>query len=213
MDLRGHDVVVAVADGAYNAPVRLRPYVGATADSNGVTIRGNTATPTNVTIDVSSGTCISGVATPPWQVEGFSLATSGTYCVSANRCRVVLSSMDFRASALAHMRANSNGEVVILTSYSISGGAAAHLRSEIGSSIFVATGITVTLNGTPNFSSGFVEAVLASVVGANSVTFSGAATGPRYYAAGNGVLNTSGAGANYFPGNAAGTVSSGGQYT
>jgi hypothetical protein len=44
------------------------------------------------------------------------------------------------------------------------------------------------------------------------VTFSGNATGARYSALLNGVLYTGGGGANYFPGNAAGSTGSGGQY-
>jgi hypothetical protein len=41
---------------------------------------------------------------------------------------------------------------------------------------------------------------------------SGGATGKRYVAELNGVINTFGGGANYFPGNVAGTTATGGQY-
>jgi hypothetical protein len=44
------------------------------------------------------------------------------------------------------------------------------------------------------------------------VTYSGAATGSRYGAALNGVIQTNGGGATYFPGNSAGSTSVGGQY-
>jgi hypothetical protein len=38
------------------------------------------------------------------------------------------------------------------------------------------------------------------------MTFSGAATGARYYAAGHSVIDTGGGGASYLPGDAAGSV-------
>ena len=43
-------------------------------------------------------------------------------------------------------------------------------------------------------------------------TFSGSATGKRFEATVNGVIYSSGAGASYLPGNAAGTTATGGQY-
>jgi len=49
--------------------------------------------------------------------------------------------------------------------------------------------------------------VLASVL-----TFSGSATGPRYLSATSGHINTGGGGASYFPGNAAGTATTGDYY-
>jgi hypothetical protein len=214
IDLGGFDVTIQVADGAYDANVTLRPYVGRAANGLGVMLRGNTAAPGNVTIDVTSGACISGFATPPWVIDGLSLSTSsaGTYCVSANRCSITLQSMELRASVQAHVRANSNGEVALLASYAISGGAPSHLRSELASSVFVNPGITVTLTGTPVFAASFVEAVITAIVGAASVTYVGTATGKRYNAALNGVITTNNGGANFFPGSVAGTTATGGHY-
>jgi hypothetical protein len=51
-----------------------------------------------------------------------------------------------------------------------------------------------------------------SMVAAALCTFTGAATGKRYDVTENGVISTAGGGANYFPGNAAGTTATGGQY-
>ena len=50
------------------------------------------------------------------------------------------------------------------------------------------------------------------MISAASLTFSGAATGTRYFAALNGIVYTNGGGATYFPGNAAGATATGGQY-
>ncbi|NLS00171.1 hypothetical protein HGP17_25380 [Rhizobium sp. P38BS-XIX] len=70
---------------------------------------------------------------------------------------------------------------------------------------------TVTLSGTPFFQVGFVNCSQARAeIGA--LAFAGAATGPRYSVTENGVINVAGQGANFLPGNTAGSQSSGGQY-
>jgi hypothetical protein len=45
-----------------------------------------------------------------------------------------------------------------------------------------------------------------------NVTFSGAATGARYFANMNSIIQTNGGGANFFPGDSAGSTATGGQY-
>ena len=70
---------------------------------------------------------------------------------------------------------------------------------------------TITLAGTPAFSTCFALVQVCGVLLANS-TFSGSATGTRYTVTLNGVVQTFGGGASYFPGSAAGTTATGGQY-
>jgi hypothetical protein len=48
--------------------------------------------------------------------------------------------------------------------------------------------------------------------GAAAATFTGSATGLRYHVEENSVIETNAAGATFFPGNAAGTTTTGGQY-
>src|SRR5688500_2241633 len=55
LDINAQEVVIQVADGAYNAPVALRPFLG----TGPVTIRGNVTTPANVTITVADAACVS----------------------------------------------------------------------------------------------------------------------------------------------------------
>ena len=64
----------------------------------------------------------------------------------------------------------------------------------------------------PAFSNMFAQASSLSEVYMISMTYSGSATGTRYGASANSVIHTNGAGGSYFPGNAAGSVSTGGQY-
>jgi hypothetical protein len=69
---------------------------------------------------------------------------------------------------------------------------------------------SVTLDGTPDFSDGFISS-FQSVVTVNC-TFSGSATGPRYSVGYNGIIETGGAGATYLPGDTAGVENTGGAY-
>jgi hypothetical protein len=73
--------------------------------------------------------------------------------------------------------------------------------------------VTVTLTGTPAFSTAYAcSQYTSTIVMTTPMAFSGSATGPRYVAILNGVINVAGGGANFFPGNSAGSVSTGGQY-
>lgn len=73
-------------------------------------------------------------------------------------------------------------------------------------------GGTTTLTGTPAFSGAFAAAYNGACIKGQSVTYTGAATGRRYDVQLNGVVNTNGAGANYFPGSTAGSTATGGAY-
>lgn len=107
----------------------------------------------------------------------------------------------------ANLRATGN--------YSITGNATtAHVLlgpGEVQINSTQAPGITVTLIGTPAIGTFvFNSAGQAFMQG---ITFVGGATGARYAAQLNGIIFTGGGGANYFPGNAAGSTGSGGQYS
>lgn len=71
--------------------------------------------------------------------------------------------------------------------------------------------LTITITGTPAFSA-YAGAYFGGILLANGCTFSGSATGSRYSVSSNAVIFTNGAGANYFPGDSAGSVATGGQY-
>jgi len=65
---------------------------------------------------------------------------------------------------------------------------------------------------TPAFPGGFAQAQYGGLTQAFNDIFSGSATGPKFTSTVNGVILTGGAGINYFPGNSAGTIATGGQY-
>lgn len=75
------------------------------------------------------------------------------------------------------------------------------------------TNLAVTLNGTPVWSTGAAYATsCGSILLSISATFSGAASGPRYFANINGNIVTNGSGGSFFPGSTSGTTSTGGIY-
>ena len=94
---------------------------------------------------------------------------------------------------------------------SIDGAAPHHLYADAGGHIFYALG-SVEISGTPTFSFGFAYAQTTGLITSYGINWSGSASGPRYQATLNGVINVNGAGATYFPGDGAGTVANGGQY-
>lgn len=74
--------------------------------------------------------------------------------------------------------------------------------------------ISVTAAAALTLGNAFMSATAGGLVWSSNCTFVGAAlTGARYKVLTNAVINTNGAGANYFPGTVAGSVSTGGIYS
>ncbi len=94
--------------------------------------------------------------------------------------------------------------------YEIVDDAAQHVQADTGGRVDL-SGITVTLTGTPAFTT-FANAKRLGSIVADGTTYSGAATGARYSATLNGIIDTNGAGATALPGDSAGATATGGQY-
>jgi len=148
-----------------------------------------------------------------WDLKGFKVQTTTSGIgVRADRSYLRLSNFNFGTCAGQHIIGFNGAQIDILTNYTISGSAtgASHYLTRYGS-FLNNVGFTVTVTGTPAFAT-FAQSDYASVIECSLSTFSGAATGARYSVGGNAVIQTGGGGASFFPGNAAGTTSSGGQY-
>lgn len=118
----------------------------------------------------------------------------------------------------AHLWANTGGTVGAVAvgtgagrNYTISGGAEFHLLATAGGSISLVDS-TVTITGNPHFSQVFANSNGLGWIGYWGNTFSGSATGTRYFCGTNGVIDTHGGGASYLPGSVSGSTGSGGQY-
>lgn len=213
LDMGIQQVTIQVAAGTY-APIALKSYVGSVFPR----IIGDTATPSNVTISATAGSTNALIATDAgsWEIAGIKFQASGT---SGSGIRVegrshiqISGYCEFGTCAGRHIFAY-KGSVIIAANIRISGGATAFAEAGYpGGIISYTSGYTCTLVGTPAFSNAFALGSMLAVVVINGITFSGAATGPRYLAVTNGIIQTFGTGATYLPGNSAGTTATGGLY-
>lgn len=218
LDIGVYDVTISVAPGTYNegTGVKLKSLVGGGV----VTIRGSGALNTDTQV-FTSGTVLQtqGVfyafgITGRWRVDNlrvYSTASGITAGVLAGgSASLTVGNIDYGSGFTIQIRALDGGSMLIDSSYSISAGAYQHYGSG-QNGVIRAQGLTVSITGAPVFVS-FCTAAQGGAVVALSLTFVGSATGPRYSAQVNGVINTAGAGASYFPGDSAGVSVTGGQY-
>lgn len=215
LDITIYNVTISVGAGTYTAGVTVS---GAWLGSGTVTLQGDTTTPANVIISTTSANCINVRSGGRLTVGGFQLqtTTSGNgIAVDASGIVRVTGKMRFAAMAgYAHMEASRGGSWIFLdTDYDITGATTYHFVAA-DQGYISASGVarTVTITGTPNFSGAFVFSTRLGSVSSVAVTFSGAVTGIRYTGTLLSLVNTFGGGANYFPGNAAGSVATNSVY-
>jgi hypothetical protein len=209
LDCGPYNVTIQVADGTYNAGVTLYPVLG----SGTYALVGNETTPANVTSTLSGIANIIVAIGAKWSIRGMKLSTTGAgaSCIfgSANS-HTTFRNMNFGASTQMHIYAADAAFVIADGNYTISGGATSgHIASTMGSVVII-TGRTITLTGTPALGN-FALCGRGGIIYMPSCTFSGTATGTRYNCFSVGLIETSG-GANYFPGNLAGSTAAGGVY-
>ncbi len=205
LDLSIHNVTIQLGAGTYGAGATISaPWVG----SGSVTITGDLSMPANVIIP--SVACTG--AGSKIRVGGVKFNGSTQLNAQSGGSITISGTTEFGA-ALYHMLAQGFGSIIDGQNavYTVSGGAARHLYALIGGYIQLAAA-TVTVSGTPAFSSAFADAQRLAMINAGSAVFSGAATGVRYTATLNGVIGVGGGGANFFPGSTGGSIATGGQY-
>lgn len=224
LDLNGQVVTVNVAAGTYTGGLTLRKeFVGGAVGNAGVgrNVRfiGDTTTPSNVVISVTGSDAVTAAWGAKFELAGFKIQTTTTgtgISVYFDSEVWVTGKMDFGAvaSGYDHMGATDGGRIYLSTSaYNITGAASGvHMRATRGGIISnYGTAITVTITGTPAFGT-YATATDGGRIMYAGNTFSGSATGPRYFSANNSLINVNGGGANYLPGNSAGSVATGGVY-
>lgn len=206
---------IQLADGTYSTTGnRLRP----TPTGEGVVIQGNAGNAAAVVIQ-TSGTAASGLlykttSEGVYTVQNLTLSSGhSSWLVRADGgAQIAFSNIRFgQADSAAHIRVGPGAQVTVNGNYSIVGSALAHFEV-LGPGQIQGAGRTVTLSGTQHFGTAFALATNCGVIYPTGFTFSGVATGKRYQAEANAVINTAGGGASYFPGNVAGTTATGGQY-
>lgn len=202
LDVATHQVTILVRAGTYVENVVFSGYVG----SKMPILEGDTTTPANVLINPASFVCLLNENRVKWRVRGFKLASATT----GTGIRVVYAdsylefgAMDFGACTSVHVAAWYGGQIWCTENYSITGASAHHWYSlDAGSGINVSSR-TITITGTPAFSTTFAFGTRGSWMVANGNTYTGSATGKRYDLTKAAQMDTSGA---TLPGSVAGTV-------
>ena len=211
LDMGGFDVTIQIANGTWTQALTLKSHAG----EGKIILLGDEGTLTNVTISTTSASCITATEiSGRYAIRGLRLqtTTSGSGIIATgNRVDIEFQNCNFGA-IVDHGISASNGAAIKATGhYTISGGGATHWNILIGATLAV-QGRTITITGTPAFSTAFCAAARGAICTVNGNTFSGSATGVRYDAITNAVIFTSGGGATYLPGGTSGTTATGGQY-
>jgi hypothetical protein len=210
---RRPNVNINVGAGTWGAATLdiLNTPVGA---PSGYRIIGDTTTPANVLFSKANGSFFN---VGPWgslYLSGIRMTlTAPNYSAFATVSgELIFDRCDFGPCTTNgwHVLMNVGGRVNFQTAITISGGALAHVLGP--GSVQWAYGMTVTVTGTPAFGDALIQAEGAGIRQLAGIVWSGAATGKRYSAILNGVINTSGGGASFIPGSVAGTTATGGQY-
>ena len=219
-DLMGSGIIIQLADGTYTNQVTATvPTMAAPINSNTspITITGNAGTPANVHLSMATTSAIVVLGLGAHlRVQNLKITTAGTqsaHLLARNGGIISFKNIIFGAAHASswHIIAEAAGQVAAVGPYTIEGGAFSHILTRYNSLVYVQTVVAVTLTGTPAFTS-FIECAAGAVATIRG-TFSGAATGVRYSGSLLGHFDLNGAGTNYFPGNAAGILTSGAQYT
>ncbi len=210
LDLQSYAITIQVADGTYTGATTFGSYVGSSTTS-GITIQGNISTPANVIISTPSANCfsaLSGVSSGLWIVKDMKLQTTTSgWCIRGGAgAEVRFGNINFGAAGSGHIY-NPNGLLLSISNYAISGSAPYHINTE-GNGITFSYYKTITITGTPAFSTSFAIANYRGSIILEGNTYSGSATGKYYAANSGGWIHSS----TQLPGNAVGTISNGGAY-
>ncbi|QCL81197.1 hypothetical protein CFBP5877_18825 [Agrobacterium tumefaciens] len=212
LDLNGFDVTINMADGYHAAPLTVAKRL---LGNNRVFIRGNVANPANCFLEVTNNNCIVN-SCPGFTVNvggvRFSALNVGS-CLFANGGDIQLGANCLFAGALGgdHFIAINGGTISITANYTVAGGCVNHWHA-YGFGQIICQNVTITISAPIGVTRwcGVATGLLTST----GCTFTNKANvaGATYLVHRNGCVIVEGAGATYFPGTAAGTVATGGQY-
>lgn len=204
MDHRGFNAVITLAAGNYSIGMNYNLDQGPNPNVR-LFLRGQT----NASLVTISGGVNASGPNARLTIEFCTFTTAGI--TANNNAYVDFDNCIFGAMASSqHLFAQNGARIAAAGPYTITGGAIYHAAAQYGGKVIL-DGNTVTVQNTPAFSAAFAYSAQGTI-SAQTVTFSGSATGVRYNAILNGVINTGGAGTTFFPGGTSGTTSTGGQY-
>ncbi|MCT9125417.1 hypothetical protein [Cupriavidus gilardii] len=211
LDLGGYVVTVNVETGTYAAFSANGPVSGAIGATSVLFVGSSSTISTS-----SAPACVFASGGAQFSLSGFVLtnSVSGAANLACSGYGSIISCGASMAFGFAgnHVLAQSGGVITLNSSYAITSGAVgSHFIATNGGAINTASGITGAISGSQGFGI-FALATGLSQINAAGMTFTGTGSGARYNAQTNSMINTAGGGPNYFPGNVAGAVSTGGLY-
>jgi hypothetical protein len=223
-NMNGYDQYIYVADGVYNETVPCQTTNGAGI----VHFVGNPNAPQNVQLtspNTQLACCFYQSGNSSYTYNGFRLSTppAALDCIANNGGQMQINNMRFGPAARYHISCGDSGASTSLwgpSTVTIEAGANAseHMNAQLVGFLSFPVPLSqfwpsLTILGPVNFgafcggdSLGLLQMRYTSITGAAYVT------GAKYSASMNGCVSSVGAGPNYFPGNVAGSVGTGGQY-
>jgi len=216
-NLNGYSVTVHVADGSYQGV-----WCGIINGTGTVSYIGNVATPSACIVSNSTGPAF-GIAGTSYVIRGFKLLSSGNsggqlsgngvWCIGNGQC--VIYEVEVGYCINFHFVADS-GYICLVGPITVTATAGnAHMHALDGSYITSPWPNSTAINITaPINIASWAGCTTSSTMAVRYSPYNGAAnvTGQKFNVSGNGVMNVFGNGVNYYPGNIAGVLSSGGQY-
>lgn len=212
-DLNGNSVTIQLANGTYGQAI-LNDRIPGQTGSSSITINGSaTAGAVSIAASANGQGLVAVIGGAIINLSGITI-TSGSFtgCIGILcypfSTALIGSNVTFGAMPGGTHIQCQQGQVQ-LTNYTISGSATQHFVAAGGYIQLLGVG---TVTGSPSFTTFATSQNLGSIIGSATASYSGSATGTRYSCIMNGVINTLGAGASFFPGSVAGSTANGGQY-
>jgi hypothetical protein len=211
LDASIYNITINIGTGTF-APLNITT---APLGGLGVIINGNGSANTTVASSAGNTSAIAVGVPVSLTIQNLAVAAAGDAnshgLVGSAPAQITLGAdVAFGTVTGGHMRLMNSCHMLAIANYKITGnfGFGGHVKTESGG-VFEGYALTVTITGSPVWPSAFVLADTGSTQIWYSFTFSGASTGVRYLASLGGQLQTFGGGANYFPGNSAGSSATG----
>lgn len=206
-DLNGYTATLRAADGTYS--VGLSAGTPLTGGNFRLKFNGSGAI-----VNTAAAPILKFTNNVRAQVSNGNLTGVGSCIDVDNGAYVRYGGQVFSTTAQDHVRVQNGGvaEQIAGTAF-IAGNAASHIHV-LSNGVINSTSRTIQALASNAFSDSFAKAELGGVINATGNTFTNGTflSGTRYAARSNGVINTNGGGANYFPGTSAGSALTGGQY-
>lgn len=213
------NVTIQLADGTYTvtSAITCRQFGG----WGQVIIQGNAANKAAVVVSTATAGIslfsFIGTGGSRWVLQHLTLSglSSNIGVLVDSHARLSIGNLGWSSAFSAGVSAALNSSVQFIgTAYTIAGAMSQFILCQRNAFVLGTTTGTWTISGTPAIAA-FVTCIDQGNVRISSanVTFSGSATGARYSAAMNSIIQTNGGGANFFPGDSAGSVATGGVYS